>query len=99
MTALYNGIARTLNDWENHRTDTQYEDALIGKTFMFQFVNSYISLFYIAFMKFYVEGACAGTCMAELSTALGTIFLTRLAVGNITEVFVFAFIRHSFKNY
>lgn len=36
---------------ENHRTDTEYEDNLIAKTFMFQFVNSYASLVYIAFIK------------------------------------------------
>ena len=36
---------------ENHRTDTEYEDNLIAKTFMFQFVNSYASLIYIAFIK------------------------------------------------
>lgn len=35
----------------NHRTATAFEDALIVKTFCFQFVNSYCSLFYIAFFK------------------------------------------------
>ena len=32
---------------ENHRTQTQWEDALIVKAFFFQFLNSYTSLFYI----------------------------------------------------
>ena len=36
---------------ENHRTQTSYEDALILKLFGFQFVNSYTSLFYIAFFR------------------------------------------------
>ena len=49
--ALYARIARRLNDWENHRTETEYTDALVIKTFAFQFVNSYASLFYIAFIK------------------------------------------------
>lgn len=40
-----------LHSQENHRTDTAYEDNLIAKTFMFQFVNSYASLAYIAFIK------------------------------------------------
>lgn len=48
---LYARLARKLNDWENHRTETQYEDSLIIKTFLFQAINSYISLFYIAFLK------------------------------------------------
>eukprot|EP00736_Rhodelphis_marinus_P013030 Rmarinus@m.25944 len=48
---LFMGVAETLNDWENHRTDTDYEDALIAKAFIFQFVNSYFTLFMVAFAK------------------------------------------------
>jgi hypothetical protein len=35
----------------NDRTDTQYQDALIAKLFAFQFVNSYASMAYIAFLQ------------------------------------------------
>ena len=51
MNTLYKGVAKSLNGLENYRTETEYEDALILKTTCFQFVNSYISLFYIAFIK------------------------------------------------
>lgn len=37
--------------WENYRTKTDYEDALIYKVFLFEFVNSYGSLFYLAFFR------------------------------------------------
>ena len=33
---IYEGVARSLNDWENHRTQTEYDDQLILKNFMFQ---------------------------------------------------------------
>ena len=36
---------------ENHRTQTQYNDALIIKLFGFQFANNYTSCFYIAFFR------------------------------------------------
>ena len=36
---------------ENHRTQTEYDDALIIKLFVFQFCNSYSSLYYIAFFR------------------------------------------------
>ena len=36
---------------ENHESRTKYDDALILKLFGFQFVNSYASLFYIAFFR------------------------------------------------
>ena len=34
--ALYERLALWLNDLENHRTETGFEDALIAKTFLFQ---------------------------------------------------------------
>jgi hypothetical protein len=44
---LYNKLAYKLNDMENHRTDTEYNNHLIMKLFMFQFVNWYSGLFYV----------------------------------------------------
>lgn len=48
-----------------YSTDTQFEDALIGKTFIFQFVNSFSSLFYIAFVKPYIPETdpCLDRCV------------------------------------
>ena len=36
---------------ELHRTTTEYEDSLITKLYIFQFVNFYASIFYIAFFR------------------------------------------------
>jgi anoctamin-10/anoctamin-7 len=91
FNGLYGNFAVLCTDFENHRTDTQYEDALIAKTFVFQFVNSFASLFYIAFVKPYIPeiDPCTGdNCMKELQVSLGTIFLIRLTVGNFTAVAV-----------
>lgn len=88
LNAIYGSVAIALNDYENHRTDTQYEDALIAKTFIFQYVNSFSSLFYISFVKPFMADLdpCVGSCMQELQAALGTIFLTRLATGSILKL-------------
>jgi len=51
MNLVWRIIADKLNNWENHRTQTEYDDALTFKIFLFQFVNSYTSLYYIAFFK------------------------------------------------
>lgn len=48
---VYEKVAVKLNDWEHHRTQTQYEDAQIMKSFVFQMINNYFALFFIAFMK------------------------------------------------
>ncbi len=91
LNGFFGTIAIKLNNYENHRTDTEYEDALISKTFSFQFVNAFASLFYIGFIKPFIPDIdpCSGgngNCMNELQTTLGTIFLTRLALGNFMEV-------------
>lgn len=51
FASLYRKVGVMLTDWENHRTESQYENALIQKNFLFQSVNAYISFFYIAFVK------------------------------------------------
>jgi len=51
MNVIWKIVAVKLNNWENHRTDSEYENSLIIKIFAFYFVNSYTSLFYIAFFK------------------------------------------------
>ena len=86
MNIVYGKIGVMLNDHENHKTETDYEDNLIAKTFLFQFVNSYAALFYICFVKEYIGDECPESCMTEASTALATIFITRLLIGNLTEV-------------
>lgn len=83
-------VAITLTNNENYQTDTQYEDALIFKLFTFQFVNSYASIYYIAFIQWYIFGtACTtGSCMGDLCENVAIIFITNLVVQNMTSYYV-----------
>jgi len=97
---IYGKVASKLTDFENHRTDTEYENALIAKLFVFQFINSYASFFFLAFIAAYlpppkaaagdqVLGECgASNCMQPLSINLATIFGSRLTITNFLDVFV-----------
>ena len=89
---LFQFLAAVLTNRENHRTDTQYEDAMISKLFLFQFVNSYASFFYIGFIAKYQPsqpdaqdnwvGDCgAKNCMQPLAMNLGIIFCKIKCVG------------------
>ena len=80
MAFIYSYVAKWLNDWENIEYQTDYDNSLATKLFLFQFVNSYTSLFYIAFVKSKAEGCINDNCMQELSTQLAIIFLTNLAL-------------------
>ena len=85
MNYVYGHVAKWLTKWENHENDSHYHDALATKLFLFQFVNSYNSLFYIAFLKNTVEGCRDEDCMHELTIQLSTIFITNLFL-NISEL-------------
>lgn len=91
LNYVYTNVSRGLNAYENHRTDTEYENALISKTFLFKFVNSYNSLFYIAFVKRHDDnvGGCPNDdCLGELQQQLGTIFISNIVISNTVEVVI-----------
>lgn len=100
LNFVYSLVSNKLNENENHRTDTEFENALIAKSFLFKFVNSYNSLFYIAFIKAQVEDAgCRATagdgsdgssaetvCLIELRTQLAIVFGTMIVLNNLIEI-------------
>ena len=81
---FYEKVAIWLNKWENLETKDLYYESLTVKMFVFKFVNSYASLFYIAFLKSGYEG-CESGCLYELSVQLLVIFILNL-IWNIVEL-------------
>lgn len=49
MNQYYLHLAHFLSEWENHRTQEQFERHVVSKLILFEFVNTFLSLFYIAF--------------------------------------------------
>ncbi|XP_065577884.1 anoctamin-8-like isoform X2 [Artemia franciscana] len=49
MNRFYRIFATRLTEWENHRTESQFERNRVVKLVLFEFVNNFMSLFYIAF--------------------------------------------------
>ncbi|XP_071448852.1 anoctamin-10 [Hetaerina americana] len=76
MDEAYHKVACWLNDRENYRLDTKYENHLIVKVALFQFVNSFLSLFYIAF---YLQD------QEKLKEQLAALLIARQVIGNIKE--------------
>ena len=50
LTFIYDHVAFKLTDLENQRNDVKYEDSMIVKLFLFQFVNNYSSFYFLAFV-------------------------------------------------
>ncbi|XP_017286862.1 anoctamin-8 isoform X2 [Kryptolebias marmoratus] len=74
---VYKKIAYWLNDLENYRLQSAYENNLIIKMVFFEFINSYLSLFYIGF---YLKD------MERLKEMLATLLIFRQFLQNIKEV-------------
>jgi len=96
--AIYKKVSMFGNDWENHRTDQDYQNNMIAKSFVFRFVNSFASLFYLAFIRpmqggygFYIRYN-VNVCGEEPSYYMSNMFSAYLdgyTNGNVTTNFDF----------
>ena len=49
LNVYYLKFCHQLTEWENHRTQEQFEAHAVAKLILFEFVNTFLALFYIAF--------------------------------------------------
>ncbi|KAI7816372.1 calcium-activated chloride channel-domain-containing protein [Gamsiella multidivaricata] len=99
LGTVYSRIAKILTDNENHRRLTQYEDALIVKRFLFDFVNFYSALVYIAYFKDNIGSTLINkeefhdrcpndSCMGELTIQLAIVFVGKQFLNQFQELAV-----------
>uniref|UniRef100_A0A0L8I6K0 Anoctamin n=1 Tax=Octopus bimaculoides TaxID=37653 RepID=A0A0L8I6K0_OCTBM len=101
LNMLYTKLAYCLTELEKHRTQTEWEDGFTLKMFLFQFVNYYSSIFYIAFFKGRIVGSpnnyiylnnerleeCNPSgCLVELCIQLGVVMVGKQAFNNFVEL-------------
>ncbi|KAF9126169.1 Anoctamin-7 [Mortierella sp. 14UC] len=98
LGSIYAKLAQILTDNENHKRLTQYEDALIMKRYLFDFVNFYSALVYIAFFKDNLgatvtlyEGqkrdSCSEDgCLGELTIQLAIVFVGKQLINQVQEL-------------
>ena len=97
MNFIYYEIAIYLNNWENHFSLTEKNNSLSLKLILFDFMNSYSSLFYIAFIKPYNEGCINNNCPKELETQMYSIFFIYVSIflGEIIYLYIIYFYQKS----
>jgi len=91
-------VAKRLTDSENHRSYSEHASHLLAKTVIFKFINSYISLYYIAFFKehsqlFGMPMTCMynarlqqSDCLRDLGWQLAVFVIVRLTLQNMVEL-------------
>ncbi|CAF4512927.1 unnamed protein product [Rotaria socialis] len=103
LSQFYYWIARKLTDLELHKYQSKYDDSLTIKIYLFQFVNFYSSLFYIAFFKgrffaypskyntsssgSFTEQCDPAGCLVELSIQFIIIMIGKQIINNLIEFF------------
>jgi len=100
---IYEQVAYWLTEKELRRTQTEFDDSLALKIYLFQFVNYYFSIFYIAFIKgqaigrpgkyhklfgYRQEECSPGGCFMELCVQLGIIFFGKQFLLSIVEYYM-----------
>ncbi|VEN48394.1 unnamed protein product [Callosobruchus maculatus] len=103
LNLIYDRLAEWLTEKELQRTQTEFDDSLALKIYMFQFVNYYSSIFYIAFLKgkfvgypakynrifgFRQEECNPGGCLMELTIQLAIIMIGNQAMNAIVEMVI-----------
>lgn len=111
LNYLYDYLAVFLTDLEYRRTQTEYDNSLSLKIYLFQFINYYSSLFYIAFLKgkwpgtpakynrifgFRQEECAPGGCLMELFIQLSIIMIGKQAINSLLEI-VIPFIKKKYN--
>lgn len=79
MNLLYRYAAEFLTHWENHRLESNFQNHLVLKVLVFNFVNCFASLFYIAFIMH---------DMALLRQSLATLLITSQILNQVMEAFL-----------
>ncbi|CAF0918307.1 unnamed protein product [Rotaria sordida] len=101
LSPLYYYIAQKITDYELHKYQSEYEAAFSLKVYIFEFINFYSSLFYVAFFKGrsssypstygaqrtndFTEQCDPAGCMVELSIQLLIIMVGKQIVNTVIE--------------
>lgn len=103
LNYVYDYLAVVLTNCEYRRTQTEFDESLTLKIYLFQFVNYYSSIFYVAFLKgkfvgypskynrlfgFRQEECSPGGCLMELCIQLVIIMVGKQAMNAVLEMFV-----------
>eukprot|EP00493_Phyllostaurus_siculus_P025688 UN26033 len=110
---IYKIIIFYLTQFENHRTQTEYENSFVRKTFVMKFLNGFMSLYYLGFVQPYfypnsfkdkdgnvLEGSQLNDRVLEdLALQTAMLFVSLIFVNNSTELLLPIFMKWWNKDY
>jgi anoctamin-10 len=84
LNLYYLKFSHYLTEWENHRTQEQFEKHAVSKLILFEFVNTFLATFYIGF---YLQD------VAMLKSTVSTMLVVSQIVNQLQETLVPIFLR------
>ncbi|KAJ3097268.1 hypothetical protein HDU97_005042 [Phlyctochytrium planicorne] len=98
---IFRPMCKFLTEWENYRTETEYEDSFLFKVWTIEFFNIYLHVIYSAFLRPFVriseltgihsllDEICERKlCSAELTLELLIIFIGDQLLSRVTETLI-----------
>lgn len=79
LDTVYNIIATKLTLQENHKYNADYENSLVLKLVLFQFLNMNMAYLYVAFIR---------QDYIRLATSIRSVLLVELVIGNLKETVI-----------
>lgn len=79
LDAAYSVIATKLTDKENHKYHSDFENSLVLKLVLFQFLNMNMAYLYVAFIR---------QDYVRLATSIRSVLMLELLIGNVKETIV-----------
>lgn len=79
LDLTYSVIAKKLTEQENHKYQSDYENSLVLKLVLFQFLNMNMAYLYVAFVR---------QDYLRLASSIRSVLLVELIIGNIKETIV-----------
>ena len=82
LSTINKKLAYKTTNWENHKTNTQYNNTIIFKRFLFEIINTFTHLLYIAFWRLELQAL-----QAELIALYTTDEIRRLVFESLIPYF------------
>ena len=80
-------LAVRLTEFQNPRTESEYENSLIAKLTLFKFFTGFGALYYTSFLKVHIEGSCGkDSCTEASAKLLRGIFIGMIVINNFLEI-------------
>lgn len=86
---IFTKVSSVITNWENHKTQSIFDNFIVLKQFSFKFINAFISLFYLSYFQNDIErnGYTNDEIIDAVGIQLAVLFASSILLQNTIEVY------------